>query len=168
MLSAMQKKFIAAYEGNATEAAKAAGYKERSAYNAGARLMKNDEVLKAIEQKQAAANNEAVASFQERQEFLTQIMRDEDEMTKHRLKAVELLGKMCGDFSERMIIQRTGGDDDDGKLEPPTINVCFTATPKAQEEAISKLSEEELNCLERLCMKMDITKHDIINEMENK
>jgi len=46
-----RKAFIESYianGGNATEAAKSAGYTERSAYNAASRLMRNDEVRAAI------------------------------------------------------------------------------------------------------------------------
>ena len=44
---------------NQTEAAKRAGYSEASAHNQGSRLMKNDEVLRAIEERMKATKMEA-------------------------------------------------------------------------------------------------------------
>src|SRR5690606_1111780 len=54
-LNDMQKKFVDAYmsSNNATQAAKIAGYSERSAHVQGPRLLSNDRVRKAIEEKRA-------------------------------------------------------------------------------------------------------------------
>lgn len=55
-----RKLFVQAYianGGNATEAAKAAGFSERSAYNSGFRMMKDDEVVQAIAARQQKLAN---------------------------------------------------------------------------------------------------------------
>ena len=48
MLTAKQKAFIEAYTGNATEAAKIAGYSEATAYSIGQRLLKQHDVATTI------------------------------------------------------------------------------------------------------------------------
>ena len=50
MLTDKQERFAQAYvlHRNATEAAKAAGYAERSAYNQGYRMLKNEEIIERI------------------------------------------------------------------------------------------------------------------------
>ena len=93
-----QRRFAEVYAGNATEAAIKAGYSERSAYNAGDRMMKNDEVIAFIKAREEQERNSRVASRWERQEFWTATMRDETEKTEQRLKASELLGKSEADF----------------------------------------------------------------------
>lgn len=60
-LTARQRKFIDAYllSGNATRAAVAAGYSEKTAYSAGARLLKNVGVSTAISTRQQKATEKA-------------------------------------------------------------------------------------------------------------
>jgi phage terminase small subunit len=95
-----QRRFVEAYTGNATEAAIKAGYTARSAYNAGDRLMKNDEVIAAIKAREETERERLVAARWERQRFWTSVMRDECEKTDARLKASELLGKSEADFTD--------------------------------------------------------------------
>jgi len=78
-LSAKQELFVYEYLKcfNATRAAIAAGYSERSAYNQGSRLMKNDDVTRAIEQFMQANAMSATEVIH----HLTQIARgDMDEL----------------------------------------------------------------------------------------
>lgn len=50
-----------------------------------------------------------VASAEERARFWTSVMRDGSESTKDRLKAAETLGKVHGDFIDRVEISGRGG-----------------------------------------------------------
>ena len=111
-----QKRFIEAYTGNATKAAIAAGYSEKTAYSQGERLLRNVEISSAIQERENRQLSALVATRSERQSFWSRVMRDEAEQMRDRLRASELLAKASGDFLERMELT---------KLEPPIINVIF-------------------------------------------
>lgn len=106
-LNARQQAFVEAYAGNATAAALAAGYSERSARSQGQRLLTNDDIQDAIKAREAKRLAPTIASRQERQEFWTSVLRNEEEAMKNRLKAAELLGKSEGDFLERVEMDMT-------------------------------------------------------------
>lgn len=101
-LTPKQSAFIDAYTGNATEAARMAGYSQATAYSQGQRLLKNSDVSAAIRARETERQAGIVATREERLKFYTQVMRNIEEDTKHRLKAAELLGKAEGDFLERV------------------------------------------------------------------
>lgn len=106
-LTARQQAFVEAYAGNATAAALAAGYSERSARSQGQRLLTNDDIKDAIKAREAQRLAPTIATRQERQEFWTSVLRSKDEAMKDRLKAAELLGKSEGDFLERVEMDQT-------------------------------------------------------------
>jgi len=114
-----QKRFIECYSGNAAEAARLAGYSEKTACSIGERLLRNVDIREAIQLREKERLSEAIASREERQTFWSAIMRDSEEKTADRLKASELLAKSCGDFLERIDAHVT-------KSEPPIIQVVFT------------------------------------------
>ena len=106
-LNARQQAFVEAYAGNATAAALAAGYSERSARSQGQRLLTKADIKDAIKAREAKRLAPTIATRQERQEFWTSVLRNEDEAMKDRLKAAELLGKSEGDFLERVEMDQT-------------------------------------------------------------
>ena len=63
--------------GNQTEAAKRAGYSERSAYSQGNRLLKKDEVSAYIAERMKPKEDKRIASADEVMEFLSKGMRGE-------------------------------------------------------------------------------------------
>ena len=99
-LTEKQRRFVEAYmgqaAGNATEAARLAGYKQ--AHSQGPRLLENVGVAAALAERQK--NDPAVATREERQAFWTAVMRGEHggASMSDRLRASELLGKTGGDF----------------------------------------------------------------------
>lgn len=95
-----------AESGNATESAKRAGYSEKSAYSCGQRLLSYADVREEINRLQDEARKHRIANVIERQAFWSDTMRDTDCEMKDRLKASELLGKVQGDFRDR--IELTG------------------------------------------------------------
>ena len=107
-LNARQQAFVNAYTGNATAAALAAGYSEKSARVQGRRMITNVNVANAIKKREAQRLAPAIATRQERQEFWTSVLRNKDEAMKNRLKAAELLGKSEGDFLERVEMEHSG------------------------------------------------------------
>lgn len=124
-----QRKFVEAYEGNATEAARAAGYAHPG--QQGERLLKNVEIAQAIRDRVKVEQEAVVRDRQERQAFWSAVMADEDLPMKDRLKASELLGKSEGDF---------------------TTNIKQTVV-----EDVKSLSTEEINSrIAELCSKMGV------------
>ena len=106
-LTARQRAFVEAYAGNATAAALAAGYSEKTARSQGQRLLTKADIKDAIKAREAQRLAPTIATRQERQEFWTSVLRNEDEAMKDRLKAAELLGKSEGDFLERVEMDQT-------------------------------------------------------------
>lgn len=133
-LTPMQEKFCQLYAatGNATQSFKDAGYTWKSeggaAKSASNLVHKNSNVKAKLRELAEKAETEAIANIQEMQSVLTKIIREElDEevlMTegcgdgysqvvsnrkkaalKDRLKAIELLGKMQGAFTEKIQVE---------------------------------------------------------------
>lgn len=108
-LNAKQRKFVLAYAGNGTEAARAAGWRgdDRTLAVTASQLLRNPKVIEAIKAREVKELRPAIMSRQERQAFWSAIARGEDgdgEM-QHRLKASELLGKSEGDFLDRLKVE---------------------------------------------------------------
>lgn len=95
---------------NATEAAKGAGYSEKTAGSQGQRLLKNVEISNYIADLQKQAQSERIADVEQVREFWSRIMRDPNEKTANRLKASEMLAKAGGLFLAEN--ERNGGRDD--------------------------------------------------------
>lgn len=141
-LTPKRQAFVEAYtgpaQGNATEAARLAGYAKPK--QEGHRLLTNADVQRAIEAATAEVRKAAVMDRQRRQELLTQIAEADASireyhvtkdgavvetapLVKERERAIELLGKMQGDFIERLDIKLADAIDDrldelERKLEP--------------------------------------------------
>lgn len=105
-LNERQKAFIAAYAGNATEAALKAGYSTKTAYSQGQRLLKHVEIAPSIRERQNKQERKLIASREDRQKFWTDVMNDQDADMGDRLRAAELLGKSEADFTD---VQRHEG-----------------------------------------------------------
>lgn len=101
-LTARQRAFVAAYDGNATEAAIKAGYSKKTAYSIGQENLKKPEIAQAIREREEKNSAPLIAGREERQRFWTAMMRDAEADPKARLKASELLGKAAGDFLDRV------------------------------------------------------------------
>lgn len=120
-LTERERRFVVAFAGaaagNATSAARMAGYSDSTQavlWSTASRVLARPRVLDAI--REATANDPLVACKEERQRFWSRVMRGDPVMhttdegvviemppaIKDRLKASELLGKACGDFVERI------------------------------------------------------------------
>nr|DAX59865.1 MAG TPA: Terminase small subunit [Caudoviricetes sp.] len=131
-LNARQNSFIGFYweTRNATEAAKKAGYSEKTAYSIGQRLLKNVEVKDAIDKLIEQSRAENIAKASEIEEFLSLTMRGEIQeevvvvegegdgvssariikkqvSAKERIKAAELLGKRHALFTDKTKFEGT-------------------------------------------------------------
>jgi len=117
-----QQRFIKLYEGNATDAARKAGYKNPR--RQGQRLLTNVDILSAIKNREKERMLEGIASREDRQLFWSQIMTGElkskitktieggkteileiDSKLSDRLKASELLGRSEADFTDNVKVE---------------------------------------------------------------
>ena len=109
-----QELFIQEYikTGNATHSTIIAGYSKKTAYSIGQRLLKNVEVEKAIDNlsKNIAINN--IMTAKERQEFLTSLILNNDVKVSDKLKAVDLLNKMTGEYIQKVEVNGNVKTDD--------------------------------------------------------
>ena len=103
-LTVKQKKFIQAYSGNATEAARIAGYKGNDATLAqvGYENMMNPEINSQVMKRQDLEIQRIVMNRLDRQILWTELARSSSVEVKDRLKATELLGRSEGDFTEKL------------------------------------------------------------------
>ena len=125
-----KRAFCEAYliSGNATDAAREAGYSSRSARSIGQRLLTFDDVREYLERRNQEISAANTAQMEEVRQFWTATMRDENTKPADRLKASELLAKTYGAFLERLKV------DADVKTR----------------EVMASLTEEELRTLAQL------------------
>jgi phage terminase small subunit len=94
-LDTKREKFCQAYVlyRNATEAAKAAGYSERSAYNQGSRLLKSPKIQERIEnlEKEMETNIDVISEIEAQYKYAK-----DNNNTGSALKALELLSRAKG------------------------------------------------------------------------
>ena len=103
-LNARQKSFCEFYvaSGNATESAIKAGYSEKTARSIGQRLLTNVDIKKYIKELQEKAKTSRIMTAVERREFLTEVIKNGNEKVQDRLKALDILNKMDGEYIEKM------------------------------------------------------------------
>ena len=117
-LTVKQKRFVECYDGNASEAARQAGYSPKWADKFGPNLIgKNREIAAAIREREEKRVNSLILSREQRQVFWSTVVQDEDADMRDRLKASELLGRSEGDFLEKTL--------DVTPPAPPSIQVVF-------------------------------------------
>lgn len=102
-LTEKQRKFVEAFTGNATDAARKAGYKGSDGVLAqvGSENLRKPEIAAALKERSQKATAALIANRQARQEFWTKSMNDVGADLRDRLRASELLGKSEADFIER-------------------------------------------------------------------
>lgn len=112
-LTDKQQAFVLEYikDKNATRAAKAAGYSESTAYSQGQRLLKNVEVAAAIK---AALGTVADTCKMDAAMWLQDVMNiktmaTQDGNMKDALKALDMIGKYLGIYTEKNETTLTGG-----------------------------------------------------------
>lgn len=102
-LSEKQRRFceiFSANGGNATDAAREAGYAKP--HPQGAENLQKPTIQRELEKMRLETTNQAIADREQRQIFLTRMMDDESQATRDRIRACELLGKAQGDFITRI------------------------------------------------------------------
>lgn len=98
MLSLKQKKFCEEYviSGNATEAAKKAGYSEKTARSQGAENLTKPDIQKYIKELTGGPEKARIATGEDVLEFFTEVMKNSKVGWKDRIRAAENLAKRQG------------------------------------------------------------------------
>lgn len=122
-LTDKQKRFIEAYNGNAADAARAAGYSSKNADKIASQLMDNPEIVAAIQEREKERRAALIATREERMIALTEIMRNGDERTADRIRATEIMCKAEGDFIDRKEITGPDGQPLLGKSLPVDVTL---------------------------------------------
>jgi phage terminase small subunit len=103
-LTARQKKFAEYYAqcGNTVQSAIMAGYSENFANSRAYELLDNVGVAEYIRQLTETAQDERIMTAKERQAMLSEIAKDEEKQTSDRLKAIDTLNKMTGEYTVKV------------------------------------------------------------------
>ena len=103
-LNARQKAFCEYYvaSGNATDAAIKAGYSESYAKDRIHTLMKSIGISRYIEELQEKAKGNRIMTAIERREFLTSMIKDGAVKDSDKLKALDILNKMDGEYTQKV------------------------------------------------------------------
>ena len=99
-----QELFIQEYikTGNTTSSAIKAGYSEKTAKSIGQRLLTNVDIKKRIEELSQKIANNNIMTAKERQEYLTKLINIEDVKVSNKLKALDILNKMTGEYIQKL------------------------------------------------------------------
>ena len=108
-LSQKQKAFCENYVscGNATQAAIYAGYSAKTAKSIGAENLSKPYLADHIKKLQSKIEDSKIMSAKERQETLSSIARNPDEKSESRIKAIDTLNKMTGEYIQQVQMSGT-------------------------------------------------------------
>lgn len=139
-----QRRFAEYYAANpnAAEAARAAGYSERTARSQGQRLLTNDDIQEYIKELQEENAAERIATMTDVKIFWSDTMNDKDLKRSDRLKASELLAKSAGAF----LHIGKGGEDDIiayGEQDGEDIVIYFPEMGKEEDYQLPPESKED-------------------------
>lgn len=119
-LTERERRFVQFYDGNASEAARLAGYGEGQKACV---ILHRPAVAAAIKAQGAQVLQRKVKTKQARLRALADIFLDDGEKTADRLKAADMIMRACGDFLEKGIMLHVGMDkekavESNGWLKP--------------------------------------------------
>lgn len=103
-LNARQKKFAEYYvqSGNIVQSAVKAGYSENYANARAYELLKNVGVSEYIKELSEKLKDERIMTAKDRQVLLSDIARDDENEPSDRIKAVDTLNKMTGEYTVKV------------------------------------------------------------------
>lgn len=106
-LTPKERRFVEAYNGNASEAAAIAGYARPAT---GHRILSRPDVADAIQNRERPLSERRIMDRTERQAWWTAMILDTTLAVKYRLKASELLAKSEADFIIRHELSGPNGN----------------------------------------------------------
>jgi phage terminase small subunit len=103
-MNARQKKFAEYYAqcGNTVQSAIKAGYSEAYANSTACKLLENARVAEYLKSLSEKASKERILTAIERQAMLSDIAKKEYENQSDRIKAIDTLNKMTGEYIDRV------------------------------------------------------------------
>lgn len=103
-MNARQKKFAEYYAqcGNTVQSAIKAGYSEAYANSTACKLLENARVSEYLKSLSEKASKERILTAIERQAMLSDIAKKEYENQSDRIKAIDTLNKMTGEYIDRV------------------------------------------------------------------
>lgn len=150
-LTEKQRRFVDAFmgaaKGNATEAARIAGYKGTpgALHVTATRTLSNAKVHAAIAERRKAEADTAIMDRQGLQQFFHTMASDDDKRPGDRLKAAELLGKMTGEFLNRLDVSgsvtaevKAVMDESPAEVEDRVVEV-FKADPGLLDRVLERV-----------------------------
>lgn len=126
-LNTRQRKFAEYYAqcGNATESAIKAGYSTKYANTNASKLLQNTTIAHYIREISEKLKDERIMCAKDRQVTLSDIARSKDEETSDRIRAIDTLNKMTGEYTLKVdanvgvetsklddLIKQMGADDE--------------------------------------------------------
>lgn len=140
-----QRRFAEHYAANpnATEAARVAGYSDRTARSQGQRLLTNADIQEYIKELQAEATAERIATMTDVKIFWSDTMNDKEIKRADRLKASELLAKAAGAF---LHIGKSGDEDGIiayGENDGEDVVIYFPAMEKEEDHQLPPENKED-------------------------
>ena len=99
-----QKKFAEFYAqcGNAAESARKAGYSKNYAEHRTDEMLRNVEIADYIRELTEAAQTARIMTARERQALLSDIAKDKENEPSDRIRAVDTLNKMTGEYTQKV------------------------------------------------------------------
>lgn len=103
-LNPRQKKFAEYYaqSGNAADSAVKAGYSKKYANTNATKLLQNTTISEYIKELSEKAKDERILSAKDRQIMLSDIARNTSNEVSDRIKAVDTLNKMTGEYTVKV------------------------------------------------------------------
>lgn len=103
-LNARQHKFAEYYaqSGNAAESAVKAGYSAKYANTNASKLLQNTTITNYIKELSEKLKDERIMTAKDRQVLLSDIARDDENEPNDRIKAVDTLNKMTGEYTVKV------------------------------------------------------------------
>lgn len=99
---------------NGTEAAIKAGYSKKTAYSQANRLLKDVEVQNYIKELESEEKDKRILDARDRKVILSDIARDDINDPQCRIKAIDTLNKMTGEYMTKQ-------QNDNGEKELPKL-----------------------------------------------
>ena len=109
MLTPKQEKFVQnIIEGMSQAYAYRSAYNtnkmtDKSVWESASKLMNDPKVASRVQELRDQITSEKIMNAQERMEWLTQVVKDAEEKTENRLKAVDIMNKMQGEYVQKVV-----------------------------------------------------------------
>lgn len=104
MLTAKQEKFVQnILEGMSQAEAYRTAYpnqrmSDKTVWETASKLMNNPKVITRLKELRDKIASESIMTAQERMEWLTRLVKNEEEGTNEKLKAIDIMNKMSGEY----------------------------------------------------------------------